>query len=283
MKKQKQKKLNILIGWDSREDIAYEICKDSIISTTQNQTNITPIKQQELRKAGIYKREIDMLASTEFTFTRFLVPHLCNFQGWALFCDCDFLFLEDVKNIFDLADDRYAVMVVKHDYKPKNRTKMDGQTQLPYPRKNWSSLILWNCGHHKNKILTANKINEPSVDGAYLHRFQWLDDVEIGNISQEWNWLVNWYKEPKDGHPKALHFTEGGPWFKDYENCEYANKWFSAKSHYYEKKYTETHISLVELTNKRKQDQYKNKIDNLNVTNITVSYTHLTLPTKRIV
>ena len=100
---------------------------------------------------------------------------------------------------------------------------MDGQIQLQYPRKNWSSMVLWNCGHPKNKTLTPELLNKET--GKYLHRFSWLDDSEIGNLPPIYNWLVGWYKEPKDGVPKILHYTEGGPWFDNYRFCEYHELW----------------------------------------------------------
>ena len=123
-----------------------------------------------------------------------------------------------------------AVMVVQHDYKPTNSVKMDNKAQHLYPRKNWSSLIMWNCGHPENRKLQPNVVN--SSTGAYLHRFSWLKDNYIGNLSHQWNWLVNWYKEPHDGRPSALHYTEGGPWFPNYINCEYGGNWVEEKYNY---------------------------------------------------
>jgi len=215
--------MKIFVGWDSREDIAYQVCRSSIIRR-RDSAEVIPLKQDELREQGIYTREVDPMSSTEFTFTRFLVPYLMNYEGWAIFCDCDFLFLEDVKHLFDLKDERYAVMVVKHDYNPPAGTKMDGQQQLPYPRKNWSSLMLINCGHPKNKQgLTPQQVN--LQDGQFLHRFSWLEDHEIGDISHQWNWLVGHYKQPQNGIPMAIHYTEGGPWFDNYAHCEYGALW----------------------------------------------------------
>lgn len=214
--------MKIFVGYDTREDITYQVCEYSILKH-QPKAEVIPLKQKSLRESGIYTRAADNLGSTEFTFTRFLVPHLMEYQGWAIFVDCDFVFTEDVVELFDQSDDRYAVMVAKHDYTPAEGVKMDGQKQLLYPRKNWSSMILWNCGHPSNRQLDLKTVNEQS--GQYLHRFQWLKDEEVGEISHEWNWLVNWYHEPQDGTPKALHYTEGGPWFKDYRHCEYHNIW----------------------------------------------------------
>ncbi len=215
---------NIYVGWDSREDIAYQVCEHSILNRSKT-TEVIPLKQKHLRDSGVYTRDIDKLGSTEFTFTRFLVPFLNNYEGWAIFCDCDMVFLGDAKDIFDQADDKYALMCVQHDYTPPEGTKMDGQLQLQYPRKNWSSMVLFNCGHPSNKRLTKELINDPETTGKYLHRFSWLQDNEIGELSCEYNWLVGWYKEPKDGSPKVLHYTEGGPWFDNMRDCEYSDIW----------------------------------------------------------
>jgi|TARA_B110000908_G_scaffold133935_1_gene158170 lipopolysaccharide biosynthesis glycosyltransferase len=224
--------LKIFVGWDSREDIAYQVCKQSLTSTASVDIKIIPLKQKQLKLDDLYWRDKDKLASTEFTFTRFLIPELMNFKGWALFIDCDFVALEDVKKLFAQADDRYAIMCAHHDYTPKEGFKMDGKAQLAYPRKNWSSMMLFNCGHPSNKKLTKELINDPETTGKYLHRFSWLNDSEIGQLSHEWNWLVGWYKEPKDGKPKFLHYTEGGPWFDAYADCEYANQYYKVERKY---------------------------------------------------
>lgn len=214
--------MKVFVGYDIREDVAFQVCEYSILKH-QPEADVIPLKQKELRESGLYTRSVDPLSSTEFTFTRFLVPYLSDYKGWAVFVDCDFVFVDDVKKLFDQADDKYAVMVVQHDYTPKETFKMDGCKQLPYPRKNWSSTILWNCGHPSNRQITPDVVNTQT--GQYLHRFQWLKDEEIGNLKPEWNWLVGWYNEPADGHPKALHYTEGGPWFKDYRRCDYHKVW----------------------------------------------------------
>ena len=216
--------MKIFVGYDTREDIAYQVCKHSIESQCPT-AEVIPLKQNELRNDKLYWRGEDKLASTEFTFTRFLIPHLMNYEGWAFFIDSDIVFTENVKNLFDLADDKYAVMCAQHDYTPKPGTKMDGQVQTQYPRKNWSSVVLWNCGHPSNQAVTIDSVNNPNFDGKYFHRFSWLKDEEVGQISHEWNWLVDWYQEPEDGTPKALHYTEGGPWFENYRHCSYHGVW----------------------------------------------------------
>jgi lipopolysaccharide biosynthesis glycosyltransferase len=222
--------MKVFIGWDSREDIAYQVCKNSILSRTED-IDVEPLKLTELKDKGIYTRDVDPLSSTEFTFTRFLVPYLMNYQGWAIFVDCDFVFLEDIKQLFDIAKKRdYAVMCVMHNYKPSTLLKMDNKPQHNYPRKNWSSMMIFNCGHPANKVLTPDVVNTET--GAYLHRFQWLEDHDLGAIGHEWNWLVGWYKEPQHGKPKAIHYTEGGPWFDNYKHCEYGAVWTEEKYKY---------------------------------------------------
>ena len=227
------KPLKVFIGWDSREDIAYQVCKQSILDTASIPVEVFPLKQKELKKKGLYNRPVDTLASTEFTFTRFLVPELCNFEGWALFIDCDMIFKTDIKKLFDQVDDRYAVMCAQHDYTPTEDTKMDGQKQYHYPRKNWSSMILFNCSHTSNMELTKEVVNNETHTGAFFHRFSWLPNSEIGRISHTWNWLVGWYNEPTDGTPNLIHYTEGGPWFEKYQDCEYSNDWYRAQASYH--------------------------------------------------
>ena len=213
--------MNVYIGYDSREAICYDTCRTSIEQKMSRPVPIAKLSLDNIK--SIYNRVTDVNAATEFAYSRFLVPYLCNFTGWAVFCDCDFIFLDDIYNLLSHADPTKAVIVCKHDYIPTNTVKMDGQKQTTYPRKNWSSLILWNCSHPSNKMLSPETINTQT--GKYLHRFEWLDDEEIGNLPVVWNWLVGWYKEPRDGQPKALHYTEGGPWFENYKNCEYSEVW----------------------------------------------------------
>ena len=214
--------MKVYVGYDTREDIAYQVCEHSI-KRRNGQIEVIPLKQKDLREQGIYTREVDKLASTEFTFTRFFIPYLNNYKGWAVFCDCDFVWRISPTELEQYCDDSKAVVCVQHDYKPKEGLKMDGQVQLVYPRKNWSSMVLWNCGHPKNKILTPELLNKET--GKFFHRFSWLDDSDIGDLPPIYNWLVNWYQEPKDGVPKILHYTEGGPWFENYRDCEYADVW----------------------------------------------------------
>ena len=224
----------VFVGYDPREDIAYQVCKHSI-ARRNKEVLVRPLVQKELREAGWYTRPVDPLSSTEFTFTRFLIPELCDYKGWALFMDCDMILLTDIQELFDQADEKYAVMCVHHDYTPREGLKMDGQKQSIYPRKNWSSVMLFNCGHPSNKQINSSVVNDTNITGKYLHRFSWLKDSEIGELSHEWNWLTDWYKEPEDGKPKLLHYTEGGPWFKDKTNCEYAKEWLDMRDEMFRK------------------------------------------------
>jgi lipopolysaccharide biosynthesis glycosyltransferase len=214
--------MKVFIGYDPREDMAYQVCKHSILKHQPN-ADVRPLIQKELRQAGWYKRPEDKLASTEFTFTRFLVPELSNYRGWAVFMDCDMLLTTDIKELFDQADDKYAVMCVQHDYTPKEGIKMDGQKQTIYPRKNWSSVVLWNCGHPSNRVVDQDQVNSLELNGAYFHRFSWLQDEEIGELDHTWNYLVGVYNDIEK--PKLIHYTEGGPWFENYRDCEFNELW----------------------------------------------------------
>ena len=216
-------KINIYIGLDEPHQIAYDTCQKSILDKNKKYNiEIYPINYNTVKE---YSREKDQFESTQFAFARFFVPYLSNYKGISIFVDGDFLFLESIDKLLDLYDDKYALMCCKHnDYNPMNTSKMDGKIQTTWPRKNWSSLMIFNNEHPKNKTLNPFTINNQS--GAFLHRFKWLEDEEIGAIPIQWNWLVDWYKEPLDGKPLALHFTEGGPWLEKYKNCSYNKEWY---------------------------------------------------------
>lgn len=235
----------VYIGYDSREDIAYKVCSYSILKHNSSAT-ITALRQADLRRQGIYNRAVDSKSSTEFTFTRFLVPYMQNYQGWAVFCDCDFVWDVDIAELMKQADDRYAVMVVKHNHTPENKIKMDGQEQTQYPRKNWSSCILWNCAHPSNQQVTPDLVN--STTGSFLHRFQWLNDNEIGSLDTKWNFLVGWNNEKTSGKPYVYHWTEGGPWFSNYMNCEYADVWFRYLIEYADHVGKRNEVSMNQIT-----------------------------------
>lgn len=211
----------VFIGYTSYQDVVYQVAKHSIERLSRD-VKCYPIIQSALRELGIYTREKLPLEATEFSISRFLTPWLGGYSGWVLFTDNDVLALTDINELFDQADDKYAVMCAKHDHRPGVELKLDNRTQTIYPRKNWSSVVLWNLNHPKNRLITPELVNE--VSPMFLHRFMWLEDHEIGEFSHEWNWLVDWYKVD-DGNPKLLHYTEGGPYFNSYRECGYAQNW----------------------------------------------------------
>ena len=223
----------IFIGWDPRERAAWEVCAQSIIRNAALPPVIRPISMQSLCDIGRYKRPTERRdgvlfdgisnapMATEFAIARFFVP-LVSRARWALFIDADFMFRADVAELFALADPRYAVQVVQHpDYAPHETVKMDGQPQLGYSRKNWSSLMLWNMNHSGSGRLVMHDAN--TRPGLWLHQFAWVHDQEIGALPAEWNWLEG-ISDP-DIDPKAVHFTRGTPDMPGYEDSAYAGEW----------------------------------------------------------
>jgi len=167
--------------------------------------------------------------SNAFIYSRFLVPHLMGFKDWAIFCDGDMLCRGDILDLWDMRDEHMAVQVVKHDYRTKHKRKYVGtsmETINPdYPRKNWSSVILWNCGHPANRVLTPSYVM--TATGKQLHRFEHLMDDEIGELPPEWNWLVT--EQPYNAEAKLVHYTLGVPAIEAYRDCDYAQEWLSTK------------------------------------------------------
>jgi lipopolysaccharide biosynthesis glycosyltransferase len=213
----------IFVGYDSREDIAWEVCKHSLLRHSSGDLTVVPLQQKVLRELGLYTRPYDLGASTEFSLTRFLTPYLAAQSGWVAFCDCDFLFTTDVQEVFEGLDPGKALYCVQHDYTPAYRVKMDGKPQAIYPRKNWSSFMLFNCDHPNVRALTPEVVN--TAQPAYLHRFQWIeDDSAIGALDLDWNFLEGEYSKP-DYTPRVIHFTNGGPWFEEWKNCDFADLW----------------------------------------------------------
>jgi lipopolysaccharide biosynthesis glycosyltransferase len=215
----------VYIGWDRREPEAYDVAKSSLLRHASIPVAVEPIKLDELRAKKLYWRTEDPLATTDFTYSRFLTPALAGYKGWALFCDCDFLFLGDIKGLVEYTKTPKAVYCVQHDYTPKDTVKMDGKPQTVYPRKNWSSLMLFNCDHPSVKTLTPEVANTQT--GAYLHRMQWAKDEDIGSLPVTWNWLEGWNEKPAKGTPNVVHYTRGGPWFAEWQNVDYADLWLA--------------------------------------------------------
>jgi len=220
-------KFRVFIGYDFREEIAYKVAANSLAEHSSIPLEIIPVVQSELRRKGLYTRDKDPLSSTEFSFTRFLVPHLAGYKGWALFVDCDFLFRKDIASILDYTDTSKAVMVVKHDYTPRETVKMDGVVQHQYPKKNWSSCILWNTEAEESKSLTPDVVNIQS--GMYLHQFKWIPDPSrIGALPVTYNYLEGWHSPVDEPDPIAVHFTRGGPWFPQWQHVSFNTEWNAA-------------------------------------------------------
>ena len=232
---QSTKGKGIYIGFDPRpaEVQAYAVARHSIDHRLSSGIPIYPVMLEGLRARGLYTREHEVrdgrlwdtvsLApmATEFAISRFLVPYLQG-SGMALFVDADVMARDDLMKLFDAFDPSKAVMVVKHaPYVPKTATKMDGQIQTAYARKNWSSVCLWNCDHPKTKMLTPDVVN--NARGLWLHQFGWLDDDDIGELDPRWNWLVGMHSSP---NPGLVHFTDGVPSMPGHEHCAYAAEWW---------------------------------------------------------
>ena len=226
----------IFIGYDEREKEAYEVACSSLIQNASGPVSITPLmlerneawgmltRRWQIRENRMWDVVSEAPQSTEFALSRFLTPLLAQ-SGWALFTDCDVVFMGDVYELFALADPDKALMVVQHNQLPTENVKMDGQAQLSYGRKNWSSVMLVNADHRAHRRLTLRTLNE--TPGRDLHAFSWLWDNELGALPREWNWLVGVERKPDE--PKIAHFTLGGPWFPNWRGAEHDEIWLEAR------------------------------------------------------
>lgn len=213
--------IRVFIGFDSREPVAYHVLANSILRQSSQPVAFTPLSLDNL--GTLLVRQTDKLSSTQFSFSRFLAPLLCDYQGWSLFMDCDMLVQRDLAELWALRDDRYAVMCVKHNHVPKETTKFLNQPQTAYEKKNWSSVMLFN--NAKCTALTKDYVN--NATGLELHRFRWLDNEDlIGEIPHGWNHLVDYDPNVPAKEVHNFHYTSGGPYFDDYRNASYAEEWF---------------------------------------------------------
>lgn len=212
----------IAIGFDQREAATYHVLVQSILDTTTVPVSITPLHGPML---GDFDGQQD--GTNAFIYSRFLVPLLMGWNGWALYMDSDMLAINDLAELWKRRDDSKAVMVCQHEYEVSERRKFIGTPieadNASYARKNWSSLILWNCGHPSNRILRREFVAE--AGGKYLHRFSWLKDDEIGSVPLSWNHLVNEYPYEE---ASVAHFTLGAPGFEHYQCVNHADKWFKS-------------------------------------------------------
>jgi lipopolysaccharide biosynthesis glycosyltransferase len=211
------KPIPIFIGYDPREAIAYHTCANSIIRHASKPVSIIPLA---LNLFDDYS-ETHTDGSNHFIYSRFLVPHLMDYIGWAIFMDGDMIVRDDIVKLWELREMDKDVMVVKHDYETKMETKYLGSKNENYPRKNWSSVILWNCNSHPNRRVTPKFVQ--NATGAELHRFTWIKDERIGELPAEWNWLPDEYGENPDA--KLLHYTLGTPSFHEFANTPMGSEW----------------------------------------------------------
>ena len=223
--------LRVYVGYDSREDEAFAVAAKT---ASAYGCVVLPIHEDTLRSAGLLTRPLDRRGgmwdlvsdapqSTEFAVSRFFVPLLAH-AGWCLAVDCDVVFLRDPRELFELADDSKAVHVVQHPPLVDDGIKMDGQQQTLYPRKNWSSVVLWNVSHPANRRINLTMLNQ--WPGRDLHAFGWLADSEIGELPLEANWLVG--VQPKPARPMIAHYTLGGPWLPEWTPREDDHIWTKA-------------------------------------------------------
>lgn len=210
----------IFIGWDSRFPEPAQVLAHSIRQNASIPVEISYLNYAEIADEYGFHREPDPKASTEFTYTRFLVPYLCRYEGLALFLDNDMLCLADVAELAETPMDGLALRCVQHDYQPPEGIKMYGAVQQPYPRKLWSSLMLMDC----SKLRCWTKEVVETASGARLHRFQDIPDEQLGSLDPAWNEVYELTPETK-----LFHWTEGGPWYKQYRDCKFAQKWLSAR------------------------------------------------------
>lgn len=220
------------IGWDEREAAAWNVAHRTLLSSSGLFGE--RLDSARLAAHGLLTRtsdhrggqDYDLVSnapkSTRFAVSRFLTPILCQ-SGYALFTDCDVVFLADVHAMLGEIEPGKAVYVVKHDHRPREHWKMVNQAQTAYPRKNWSSVMLFDCDHPANRRLTLWDVNHRP--GRDLHAFYWLADDEIGALDPGWNWLVG--VQPKPEAPKIAHFTLGGPWLPGWKAAEHDDIWWT--------------------------------------------------------
>ena len=207
----------VVVGFDQRESVAYHVFCQSVLETSSYPVCFLPLAVNTLR--GFRDNHID--GSNQFTYSRFLTPFLTNFTGWAIYADGDMVCTKDIADLWKLRDETKAVQVFKHNYKTKKPFKYLGNKNEDYPRKNWSSVILWNCNSFPNRRLTPNFVQQST--GSFLHRFSWLDDERIGELPREWNWLPDEYGPNPDA--KLLHYTLGTPCFHEFATTPMADEW----------------------------------------------------------
>lgn len=214
------KPIPIVVGFDQREAVAYHVFCQSVLDKASRPVQFIPLAMNVLQ----FYKETHTDGSNRFIYSRFLTPYLLGFEGPAIFADGDMVCHADIAELMDLFDPSKAAQVVQHDYKTKSSIKYLGNKNQDYPRKNWSSVILWNCGHDANRTLTPEFIQDKP--GSYLHRFSWLSDSQIGTLPKEWNWLATEYED--NNQAKLVHYTLGTPCFNEFKNAPMSQGWWDA-------------------------------------------------------
>lgn len=217
------KTIPIFVGYDPREPVVYHVCVNSIIRHASRPVSIVPLSLNLLNEYN----ETHGDGSNHFIYSRFLVPYLCGFSGHAIFIDGDMIVRDDIAKLWDLRDSCLDVQVVKHNYQTRMPIKYLGNKNENYPRKNWSSVILWNCQNFPNRCLTPEYVTKSS--GRHLHRFEWLDDARIGELPIEWNWLPDEFGANPDA--KLLHYTLGAPCFDEFATGPMTDEWHREKTY----------------------------------------------------
>jgi len=213
----------IWMGYDPREAAAWHVATQSIIETASVPVAIRPLTLQSLRW---FRNHRD--GTNQFITSRYLIPCLQDFAGWALFVDSDILFRADVADLWELRDSRYAVQCVQHEYRTSAPRKYIGSpieaANLDYPMKNWTSVMLLNCGHPAMRVLTPGYVSRAT--SQHLHRFEWLNRDLIGDLPAAWNHLVG--EQPRNDDAKLAHYTLGIAGFSNYVDCEHSREWHQA-------------------------------------------------------
>lgn len=210
--------IRVFVGYDPREIVACNVFQHSVLKHASQPVAFIPLTAK-----AVYGKWPDPHTdgSNDFIYSRFLIPYLCDYIGWAIFADGDMLCRDDIAKLWAMRDPNKAVQVVKHEYKTKHPVKYLGAKNEDYDRKNWSSVVIWNCGHKMNAWLTPLAVADRP--GSLLHRFGWLEDKDIGELPSDWNWLVTEY--PKLESASLVHYTLGAPCFSGYQYCDYADEW----------------------------------------------------------
>ncbi|MCO5761421.1 MAG: hypothetical protein NHG36_07905 [Chromatiaceae bacterium] len=220
--------IRCFLGYDEREAVAMHVCTSSILRRASKPVSFCYLADNQIiddycethvEGSGLIKPGYQ--PSNAFVHSRFLVPWLCGYEGWAIFMDGDMIVKADIADLWRRRDPHKALLCVQHDYRTKHSTKYFGQPNQDYPRKMWSSVVLWNCAHPKNRKLGPEYVMQ--APGSHLHRFAWLDDADIGALPIEWNWLVSEYEQSSEA--KLLHYTIGGPYLPEYADCDHAADW----------------------------------------------------------